>query len=57
MSKDNVTIRVGSKGGGCFGCLGIIAFFIVMWALIFGVTLGGRHYGLSCSMEHGVTID
>jgi hypothetical protein len=41
--------------GGC-GCLGFIAFLIVLWALVFGVTIDGKHYGLSCSVAQGVEI-
>lgn len=47
---------VSVSGGGCFGCLGTIAFFMVVWALIFGVTIGGVHHSLSCSKDKGVAI-
>lgn len=47
---------VSVSGGGCFGCLGTIAFFMVVWALIFGVTIGGVHHSLSCSQDKGVAI-
>jgi len=42
-------------GGGC-GCLGCLVFLFLIWALIFGVTIGGHHYGISCDMEHGVLV-
>lgn len=41
---------------GCTGCLGFILFGFTVWALLFGVTVGGRHYGVSCSTERGVEI-
>lgn len=41
---------------GCTGCLGVIVFVFVMWALIFGFTVGGQHYGITCSFEHGVEV-
>lgn len=45
-----------SSGGGC-GCLGVIITVIVIWALLFGVTVGGEHYILNCSGDQGVSID
>lgn len=44
-----------SSGGGC-GCITIVVTCLFFWALIFGVTVGGKHYGLSCSTEHGVQV-
>jgi hypothetical protein len=41
---------------GCFGCLGTIIILILIWALIFGVTIGGRHYGISSCDGEGVHI-
>lgn len=29
--------------------LACIAFLALLWALCFGVNVGGRHYGLNCS--------
>lgn len=37
-----------------FGCLRVIITIIVVWAVLFGVTWNGKHYGLSCSCERGV---
>jgi len=54
MSDDKIVVNGGT---GCFGCLTIIAFFIIVWALIFGVTVGGHHYGISCSTADGVRFD
>ena len=36
----------------------IILGILLIWALLFGVTIGGKHYGLKgCSFDHGVQID
>lgn len=48
-----MTTRI-SVGGG--GCITIIMGCIIAWALIFGVTYRGKHYGLDCSCDHGVTV-
>jgi hypothetical protein len=45
-----------SNGCGCWGLVSFLLFVIVVWALLFGVTLDGRHYGLSCSTERGVEL-
>ena len=45
------------NGGGCFGCIGTILFFFVVWALIFGVTVSGVHYGIGCNQEQGVVLE
>lgn len=47
--------RSGGGGGGC-GCLGCLVFVLLAWALVFGVTVGGVHYGISCSTGSGVEI-
>lgn len=44
-------------GGGALGCLGTIAFAILLWAIFFGVTVGGRHYQMVCSCRDGVRFD
>ena len=44
----------GSGGGGCLGCIGLILCIFVIWGLIFGITVGGRHYGMKCSVDRGV---
>jgi hypothetical protein len=41
----------------CLGCLSVIFFGIVMWALLFGVTVGGQHYGLGFSCDRGVVVE
>lgn len=38
------------------GCLSMILFFLVFWALLFGVTVDGKHYGLDLSCNNGITI-
>ncbi len=45
-----------TSNGGC-GCFSFIVFMIFMWALLFGVTYDGKHYGMSCSCDRGVAID
>lgn len=42
---------------GCGGCLGTIAFVIVVWALAFGFTANGKHYEMSCDCSKGVKVD
>ncbi|MCE9637293.1 MAG: hypothetical protein K8T90_16430 [Planctomycetes bacterium] len=32
-----------SRGG--LGCIGTVITVIILWAIVFGVTVGGRHYG------------
>jgi hypothetical protein len=44
-----------SSGGGC-GCVSLILTCVVVWAVIFGVTIGGKHYGMSCSCKRGVDV-
>lgn len=39
------------------GCLSLIVFILLVWALIFGVTWNGKHHGINCSTERGVGID
>lgn len=53
-SHKTSTSSSATSGCGCFGCLSFILFVFVVWALIYGVTIEGQHYGVSCSTEHGV---
>lgn len=53
MSDDKRTRS--SSGGGC-GCLSFVVFALLAWALIFGVTVNGVHYGISCSFDRGVEV-
>lgn len=49
-----------SRGGsvnGCAGCLVFVLALVVLWAFLFGVTYGGKHYGLALSCERGVVIE
>ena len=51
--RGNVKISCG--GAGCFTSILII---VALWALIFGVTIGGKHYGVTgCDSTNGVQID
>ncbi len=55
MSK-TTEVHVNS-GSGC-GCFGLVLGVLALWALIFGVTVNGKHYGISgCSVDSGVKID
>lgn len=46
-----------SGGSGC-GCITLPVFCILLWAILFGVTVNGKHYGISgCSYDHGVVVD
>ena len=42
---------------GCSGCLSVIVMILGLWALVFGVTYEGKHYGISCSTERGVEVE
>lgn len=44
-----------SSDGGC-GCLSIVVFCLLMWALVFGVTVEGKHYAIGCSCDEGVAV-
>ena len=40
------------------GCLPLILGILAIWAVCFGVTVDGKHYGLKgCSCDRGVEID
>ena len=54
MSKSSGTTR--SAGGGC-GCISIIVTCLALWALLFGVTYGGKHSDVSCSCNNGVEVE
>ena len=41
-------------GCGLWGCLSTVVVITVLWAIFFGVTIDGKHYGISCSTERGV---
>jgi hypothetical protein len=43
---------------GCFRCVGLILMCMLIWALIFGVTYGGVHHGVTCGNgSQGVVIE
>lgn len=44
------------SSGGC-GCLTTIVVLVVMWALVFGVNVNGKHYGISGCGCDGVQFD
>lgn len=46
-------IEIGCDG---WGCLVPIVVCILLWGLVFGVTIDGKHHGISCSRNEGVTI-
>ncbi len=42
----------------CCGCIIIILACLALWGLIFGVTIAGKHYGLSaCSTKKGLVFE
>lgn len=46
-----------ARGGcGCWGIVSFVLFLIVLWALVFGVEIDGRRYGVSCSTDRGVVV-
>lgn len=53
--------RQGSGSGdtaGCGGCISAVLGFLLLWAIVFGVTVGGKHYGISgCSTDKGLEFD
>ena len=48
MSDSNVHVNL--------GCLPLVISLIVLWFLLFGVTVDGEHRGLSCSFDRGVEL-
>ena len=46
-----------STNVGCLGCLSTILVIIALWALLFGVTIGDKHYGISCTCNRGVLFE
>jgi hypothetical protein len=45
----------GGNGGGC-GCVGLIASILFIWALVFGVNVNGKHYGMDGCNCNGIQI-
>ncbi len=44
-----------TSSGGC-GCLSTILTILALWALLFGVTVSGKHYEMGCSCSRGVEV-
>lgn len=41
-----------------WGCVSTILVVLAVWALLFGVTINGKHYGVhGCSEERGLEVD
>lgn len=56
--KEPTVAKIAIKSTSCMGCIGIILAILTLWAIIFGVTVNGKHYGLtSCKTDGGVHID
>lgn len=54
MGKQQIDVTV-NEGSGCFK---FVLVCILLWALVCGVSVGGKHYGLrGCSCDRGVEID
>lgn len=45
------------KSGSPFGCVWFCIAVILVWGLLFGVTVGGKHHGIGCSCERGVMVE
>lgn len=45
-----------ADGAGGGGCITFVMAVVVLWAFLFGVTYGGKHYSLSLSCSEGVLI-
>jgi len=55
-NEDDDSLEV-SGGCGQGGCITLVLGIILLWALIFGVTWQGKHYGLGrCSPHGGVEV-
>ena len=39
------------------GCVSVVVRVFVLWVLVFGITLGGKHYGLSLDCNKGVVVE
>lgn len=40
------------------GCIGLVLGILVLYALVNGVTVRGKHYGVrDCNSEHGIVFD
>ena len=57
MSNGKLHIKIGNPDGNGCGCVTTILAITFIWAVLFGVTVGGKHYGMSCTNEEGVRID
>lgn len=51
-----MTTESGSSDGGGLGCLWTIFVFVTIWAVCFGVTIDGHHYGIDLSCAKGVEV-
>ncbi len=49
--------RASSSDSSPFGCVALILTCLVVWALVFGVTVGGRKYEVGCSCDRGVVVE
>lgn len=52
MKSGNTVKKIGCQ----VGCLNIVLFILVMWVLIFGISIQGKHYQIGCSCNKGVTV-
>lgn len=41
----------------CGGCIGLVVTILIVWALIFGVTIDGKHHGITCTSDKGVVVE
>ncbi len=45
-----------SSSASPLGCIPFVIGILTVWALLFGVTVGGKHHDVSCSCSRGVDI-
>ena len=57
-SCSNEASQDDSAGCNPMGCFSIVLIGLAFWALVFGVTVNGRHYGVAgCNTEQGIKIN
>jgi hypothetical protein len=55
MRVNTMSNKSYSGGVGFGGCFVFIISMILLWALLAGVNIGGKHYGITCG-DKGVDV-